>query len=224
MLTPPGTFPFLPDNFPLNPLNPIPTFPHHFIILLLFSETIFLFSDNINRIDIVSGFDIVIYMKIDTIICETKLATSDFLPESKEPLCASEEVIREAIFVSQGNLTRAARLLNCSHKSLHSYVKRNEEMKRYLEAVLEYRNDVRADVLEDLAFNKALMGDTTMIWKLLCVYAGNRGYGDKQQVNLKHEIPPGVRAMIDSLEAMRNGVESKAAESTQGSDKEDKHI
>lgn len=148
---------------------------------------------------------------IETIICETEIATANFLPEGRLPLCASKEAILEAIFVSQGNLTRASKLLNCAHSALHTYVKKDEKLKEYVNRVLEYRNDVRADVLEDLAFNKALYGDTTLIWKLLCTYGSSRGYGDKQQIDVKHDIPPHIKTMLESLSDSRkqDGTESK---------------
>lgn len=169
---------------------------------------------------------------IETIICETQLTTTNFLPEGREALHASKECIFEAIWCSQGNLTRASKLLNCSHSALHTYVKKDKELKEYVSRVLEYRNDTRMDVLEDLAFNKALFGDSTLIWKLLCTYGSSRGYGDKQQIDVTHDIPPHIKTMLDSLNSARNSEESKeksasqskATNSIKASNKEDKPL
>lgn len=141
---------------------------------------------------------------IETIICETQIATNDFLPECREALHASPEAIFEAIWCSQGNLSRAARLLACSHSALWNYIKKDEKLSAYMNLTREYRNDIRADVLEDLAFNKALFGDSTLIWKLLCTYGASRGYGDKQQIDVKHDIPPHIKTMLESLNSCRN--------------------
>lgn len=164
---------------------------------------------------------------IETIICETQIATQDFLPECREALYASPEAIFEAIWCSQGNISRASKLLNCSHSALWSHIRKNEEVRAYVNKTREYRNDVRADVLEDLAFNKALFGDSTLIWKLLCTYGADRGYGDKQQIDVKHDIPPHIKVMLESLSSARkenSGTESKTTVSTEESNKEDKPL
>lgn len=152
---------------------------------------------------------------IETIIVETTVACSDFLPECREALHASPEVIFEAIWCSQGNISRAARLLSCSHSALWSYIRKDEKIKEYVSKAQEYRNDIRADVLEDLAFNKALFGDSTLIWKLLCTYGSSRGYGDKQQIDVKHDIPPHIKTMLESLNFARNSEEFKEKSATQ---------
>ena len=169
---------------------------------------------------------------IETIIVETTIATSDFLPECREALHASSEAIFEAIWCSQGNISRAARLLACSHSALWSYIKKDEKIREYVRKAQEYRNDIRADVLEDLAFNKALFGDSTLIWKLLCTYGAERGYGDKQQIDVKHDIPPHIKTMLESLNFARSSLElkeadvsqSKTTESIEASNKEDKSL
>lgn len=152
---------------------------------------------------------------IETIIVETTVACSDFLPECREALHASPEAIFEAIWCSQGNISRAARLLSCSHSALWSYIRKDEKIKEYVSKAQEYRNDIRADVLEDLAFNKALFGDSTLIWKLLCTYGSSRGYGDKQQIDVKHDIPPHIKTMLESLNFARNSEEFKEKSATQ---------
>lgn len=152
---------------------------------------------------------------IETIICETQIATSDFLPECREALHASPEAIFEAIWCSQGNISRAAKLLTCSHSALWAYIRKDEKIKEYVSKVHEYRNDIRADVLEDLAFNKALFGDSTLIWKLLCTYGAERGYGDKQQIDMKHDIPPHIKTMLESLNSCRSSEELKEANASQ---------
>lgn len=166
--------------------------------------------------------------KIEIIVCETKIATNEFLPECKERLNASPEAIKEAIWCSQGNISRASRLLACSHSALWSYIKKDENLSAYINLTREYRNDIRADVLEDLAFNKALFGDSTLIWKLLCTYGANRGYGDKQQIDVKHDIPPHIKTMLESLDFARksedNGIKSETEESTKICNKEDKPL
>lgn len=139
----------------------------------------------------------------ETIVCETKIATSNFLPEPREALHALPEAIFEAVWCSQGNVSRASRLLSCSHAALYSYIKNNKPLQEYLERVREYKNDIRLDVLEDLAFNKALFGDSTLIWKLLCTYGASRGYGDKQQIKVEHDIPPHIKTMLESLTQSR---------------------
>ena len=146
---------------------------------------------------------------IETIVCETTLATQDFLPECRESLYASPEAIFEAIWCSQGNISRASRLLDCSHSALYSYIRKDEKIREYVNKTREYRNDIRADVLEDLAFNKALFGDSTLIWKLLCTYGADRGYGDRQQIDVKHDIPPHIKTMLESLNYARNSDELK---------------
>ena len=169
---------------------------------------------------------------IETIICETQIATRDFLPECREALHASPEAIFEAIWCSQGNISRAARLLACSHSALWHYIKKDEKIREYVRKAQEYRNDIRADVLEDLAFNKALFGDSTLIWKLLCTYGAERGYGDKQQIDVKHDIPPHIKTMLESLNFARSSKElkeadvsqSKTTESIEASNKEDKSL
>lgn len=132
-----------------------------------------------------------------------EISIGNFLPEAKEPLNASKECILEAIWVSQGSLTRASKILSCSHSELWNYVKKQPELKEYLEKVWEYRNDIRSDVLEDIAFNKALLGDSNILWKLLCTYANKRGYGDKQSLEIKHEVPPHIKTMLESLSSCR---------------------
>jgi len=165
---------------------------------------------------------------IETIIVETTIATENFLPEERMPLNASLEVVKEAIWCSQGNVTRASRILDCSHSSLWNYINNNPDLKSYVILAQEYRNDIRADVLEDLAFNKALYGDTTLIWKLLCTYAGKRGYGDKQSLEIKHDIPPQIQSLLDSLKTTRSveiqNVKSETSQGIEGSNKEDKPL
>src|SRR3972149_2501840 len=141
---------------------------------------------------------------IETIIVETTIATENFLPEERMPLNASLEVIKEAIWCSQGNVTRASRILDCSHSSLWNYINNNPDLRSYVILAQEYRNDIRADVLEDIAFNKALYGDTTLIWKLLYTYASKRGYGDKQSLEIKHDIPPQIQSLLESLKTTRS--------------------
>lgn len=132
-----------------------------------------------------------------------EVSVGNFLPEAKEPLNASKECILEALWVSQGSLTRASKILSCSHSELWAYVQKNSDIKEYLNKVLEYRNDVRSDVLEDIAFNKALLGDSNILWKLLCTYASKRGYGDKQSLEVKHDVPPHIKTMLESLSSCR---------------------
>lgn len=141
--------------------------------------------------------------EIETIVTITEVATNDFLPET-QPLGFIPEAVIEAIWCSQGNITRASKLLECSHSSLWNYIKNNEKMLTYLNKVREYKNDIRADVLEDLAFNKALYGDSNLIWKLLCTYGSNRGYGDKQQLDIKYDVPPHIKNMLESLTSFRS--------------------
>ena len=144
---------------------------------------------------------------IETIIVETTIACSDFLPECRRALHASPEAIFEAIWCSQGNISRAARLLSCSHSALWYYIRKDEKIREYVKKTQDYRNDIRADVLEDLAFNKALFGDSTLIWKLLCTYGADRGYGDKQQIDVKHDIPSHIKTMLESLNFAKKGRE-----------------
>lgn len=141
-----------------------------------------------------------------------EISIGNFLPEPKHPLDASEECILEALWVSQGSLTRASKILSCSHSSLWSYVKKHPKIKEYLDKVWEYRNDIRSDVLEDLAFNKALLGDSTILWKLLCTYANKRGYGDKQSLEIKHDVPPHIKTMLESLEVSRANFSNETIE------------
>lgn len=170
---------------------------------------------------------------IETIICETQLATANFLPECREALHASPEAIFEAVWCSQGNISRAAKLLACSHSALWNYIKKDGKLSAYVNLTREYRNDIRADILEDLAFNKALFGDSTLIWKLLCTYGASRGYGDKQQIDVKHDIPPHIKTMLESLNSCRipernleqnNVSESETKISITESNKEDKSL
>lgn len=151
---------------------------------------------------------------IETIIVETTIACSDFLPECREALHASPEAIFEAIWCSQGNISRAARLLSCSHSALWYYIRKDEKIREYVKKTQDYRNDIRADVLEDLAFNKALFGDSTLIWKLLCTYGADRGYGDKQQIDVKHDIPSHIKTMLESLNFARKEESASQSETT----------
>ena len=165
---------------------------------------------------------------IETIVVETTIATTDFLPEERTPLNATLEVIKEAIWCSQGNITRASKILDCSHSSLWHYINNKPDLKTYVILAQEYRNDIRADVLEDLAFNKSLYGDTTLIWKLLCTYASKRGYGDKQSLEVKHDIPPQIQSLLDSLNIVRSleikDAKPETSQGIEGSNKEDKPL
>lgn len=151
----------------------------------------------------------------ETIICETQIATNDFLPEIREALYALPEAIFEAIWCSQGNISRASRLLSCSHSALWNHIRKDKVLSEYVDKAREYRNDIRADVLEDLAFNKALFGDSNLIWKLLCTYGAQRGYGDKQQINIKHDIPPHIKTMLESLNSFRAPEDNSETELTE---------
>lgn len=118
------------------------------------------------------------------------------------------EVIKEAIYASGGVLTRSAALLNIPRDVLYKIIEEDEDLKVYLTYVRETRNDARLDLYEDVAHNKALLGDTTMLWKLMCTYGAKRGYGDKQQLEVSYDIPPHVREIITGLQGARS-LESK---------------
>lgn len=158
--------------------------------------------------------------EIETITTVTEIATRIFLPESGAFINAKPEAIIEAIWCSQGNISRASKLLECSHSALWNHIQNNEKLKAYADKVTEYKNDVRADVLEDLAFNKALYGDSTLIWKLLCTYGAKRGYGDKQQLDIKYDMPPHIKTMLESLNCARKAEFSIKSEETSGAKSE----
>lgn len=133
----------------------------------------------------------------------TEIATENFLPEGNCLGNIPTEAIIEAIWCSQGNISRASRLLECSHSALWGHINKNEVLRNYINKVREYKDDIRADVLEDLAFNKALCGDSTLIWKLLCKHGAKRGYGDKQQIDINYDMPPHIKTMLESLNCAR---------------------
>ena len=99
----------------------------------------------------------------------------------------------------------------------------NPALKAYLKKAAEIRNDLRCDILEDIAFSKALAGDPTLIWKLLCSFGKSRGYGDVQKVDMTHTIPSHVSDLLSSLKDLRKNVISETTVCPTAGSKEDEH-
>lgn len=143
-------------------------------------------------------------MELELIPVTTEISNGDFLPIIETELDnISINEIYHTLWISQGSITKASIILNCSHSSLWNFIQNNSKLQEYQRKVIEYRNEVRTDVLEDIAFNKALLGDSTILWKLLSTYAPHRGYGDKQSLEIKHDVPPHLKVLLDSLKDLR---------------------
>lgn len=139
------------------------------------------------------------------------LFTESMLPPARFLLNHMPEAIMEALYAAQGNLTKSARILECSYESLREYIKKNPPVLKYLEDARDIRNSVRMDILEDLAMNKALAGDTSMIKKLLDTHGRDRGYGEKQTISLTGDIPKGVSELLVGLAELRKATDQQVA-------------
>jgi hypothetical protein len=148
---------------------------------------------------------------IDTDIkCLIEEVDISSLPPDKYDFSAfSEDAVLEALWASQGNMARASRLLEVPYAVLHHYLSKNEKLRTYLRNAALIRNDLRCDLLEDMAFVKALAGESSLIWKLLCTYGKLRGYGDFQKIDMNHTIPVHVTELLNSLKTIRQDALTK---------------
>lgn len=126
-----------------------------------------------------------------------------FSPEKVDMHGVSEDAVVEALWASQGNIAYASKLLDIPYACLYNHINKNEKLKEYLKRATDIHNNLKCDVLQELAFHKALAGDTTLIWKLLCSYGRERGFGDISKVALSSDIPPHVSELLLSLKTIR---------------------
>ena len=125
------------------------------------------------------------------------------LPSPTRPFNYTEEAVLESLYASQGNLTKAARILECPYEVLFKAIKENPIYSKYIVEVRDIRNSIRMDILEDLAMNKAIAGDTSMIKKLLDSHGQVRGYGEKHTVTVKGDVPKGIVDLLAGLSDLR---------------------
>lgn len=143
-------------------------------------------------------------MTTELVIIDNNVNEALLPPEKYDTSLLREEVVKEALWAAQGNLTKAAKYMNLPYSMLYHYVNKNEILKGYIKTVQSLRNNLRCDILEDLAFNQALLGDSSLIWKLLCTYGKEKGYGDTTKVNLTASISPQLTSLLASLKDLRD--------------------
>jgi hypothetical protein len=88
----------------------------------------------------------------------------------------TEQMI-EAIETAEGNLTQAARLLNCSRSTVHSYINKFVTVKKAYEDV----NEQTIDFVENQLMVQVKRGNITAIIFYLKTKAKHRGYVERQE-------------------------------------------
>lgn len=107
--------------------------------------------------------------------------------------------IAHALLAARGNRTKAAKLAGCTYQTVYNYIREYPEVRE----VLHMCEEVRGDMYERLADEKALRGDSYMIWNVLKTRYKKRGYVESievQRVNpptFKYEVVPARDMTLD---------------------------
>lgn len=161
---------------------------------------------------------------METIQIDLENLEIPFLPPYTQRLNQTEGAILEALAASQGNLTKAARILECAYEELHREVKNSPKYTKFLDDTRLIRNSMRMDILEDLAMNLAIAGDTSMIKKLLDSHGKDRGYGERQTISIGADVPKGISDLLSGLAELRNGPQPQTNISITTGEQENKSV
>jgi len=112
----------------------------------------------------------------------TKIQNRGYKTPGKNKYTAAQVI--DAILKSEGNLSQAARLLNCERRTVHSYVERFPTVKEAYDDAREGFIDLAESQLNRAVRN----GSIPAIIFVLKTIGRHRGYGDHQTVEHKVKI------------------------------------
>jgi len=93
--------------------------------------------------------------------------------------------VAEALKQARGFMGEAAKLLNCSRTTIHTYVKRY----KFLQQLLEEIREANIDFAESKLFQAIERGEAWAITFFLKTQAKHRGYVEKQELGTSGGVP-----------------------------------
>lgn len=86
--------------------------------------------------------------------------------------------VKQAIIDAEGNLTEAARILDCARGTVYNYIKTYQAVK----AAYESSNEKALDVAEGVLMKQVRKGNMTAVIFFLKTKGKSRGYVERQEV------------------------------------------
>lgn len=105
--------------------------------------------------------------------------------------------IEQAIYLSEGNLTKAAEILNVKRAFLKRKIDATPSLTKALNDVIE----MKLDVAEDVLMQQTRLGNVTATTFMLRTLGKQRGYTEKSTV--EHELSDKHRTSAGLIDAMR---------------------